>query len=366
MIRLPRAVALAALLVGVATGCGKKGPPLAPLRPPPGRVADLQARRRGDRVELRFTIPALNADATKPPVIERVEFYAVASAAGVPAPPLAQMLASKNLRGHIDVRPRADAETARPDNPPDSRPAPGDPATYVGHIATDVGPAPPSQAAVLRYVAVGVAGGRKTPSAIVAVSLGQPPAPPQEPHLGYDEHTLTLEWQAGAAHDVFRVYDTDEAGAETTGRPLSATPITVPKFSTSVEFGKERCLVVRAVEVAGTAAVESDPAGPKCVTPVDTFPPPAPTISTPVVSEGAVSLIWDAVEAPDLAGYLVLRADGASDKLQQLTPAPIVETQYRDTTTKAGVQYTYVVAAVDKSTPPNRSESKPVVVIGRF
>ena len=40
---------------------------------------------------------------------------------------------------------------------------------------------------------------------------------------------------------------------------------------------------------------------------------------------------------------------------RQLTPAPIKETTFRDTTVSAGVRYVYVVVAVDTATPQNVS-----------
>ena len=86
-----------------------------------------------------------------------------------------------------------------------------------------------------------------------------------------------------------------------------------------------------------------------CVTPKDTFPPAPPKGLTAVGGAGAVNLIWDANTESDLAGYLVLRAEAPGDTLQPLTPQPIRETRYTDTTVKAGITYVYAVIAVDKS-----------------
>lgn len=68
-----------------------------------------------------------------------------------------------------------------------------------------------------------------------------------------------------------------------------------------------------------------------------------------------ISLIWDANTEPDLAGYIVLRGEAPGDTLQPLTPKPIRETTFRDTTVKPGVRYVYAIVAVDNATPPNRS-----------
>ena len=74
-----------------------------------------------------------------------------------------------------------------------------------------------------------------------------------------------------------------------------------------------------------------------------------------VAGEGAISLIWKGVDAPDLAGYLVLRGEAPGGELTPLFDAPLRESTYRDTTAKPGVRYVYAVVAVDRATPPNRS-----------
>jgi hypothetical protein len=138
---------------------------------------------------------------------------------------------------------------------------------------------------------------------------------------------------------------------------LTAAPVKDLKWTdTSAEFGVERCYVVRAAIVQGPATLESDPSPVACITPMDTFPPPAPTSLAAVAGEGAISLIWVGVEAADLAGYLVLRGEGPEAPLAPVFGAPIRETTYRDSTVKAGVRYVYAVVAVDRAEAANRSQ----------
>ena len=100
----------------------------------------------------------------------------------------------------------------------------------------------------------------------------------------------------------------------------------------------------------------SDASPPLCVTPVDVFPPAAPTSLAAVPSEGGISLIWEPNEELDLGGYLVLRREAGDATLQQLTEKPIAEARYRDTEVRAGTRYVYSVAAVDTRLPlPNVS-----------
>jgi fibronectin type 3 domain-containing protein len=131
---------------------------------------------------------------------------------------------------------------------------------------------------------------------------------------------------------------------------VNPKPLTETRFEDArMEFGVERCFQVRTRETIGTFVIESAGSPMTCVTPVDTFAPAAPQKLFGVSSEGTVNLLWDPNSEADLAGYLVLRGEGAGEKLQQLTKAPITETTYRDTTVQAGTTYVYVVVAVDKA-----------------
>jgi hypothetical protein len=116
-----------------------------------------------------------------------------------------------------------------------------------------------------------------------------------------------------------------------------------------VAFGKPRCYLVRAVSLFGAQSIESDASPTRCVTPVDTFPPAAPASLNAIGSAGVISLIWEAGREPDLAGYLVLRATLPGNDLVQVTPAPIAETTFNDTTVTRGARYAYVVLAIDTS-----------------
>jgi hypothetical protein len=123
-----------------------------------------------------------------------------------------------------------------------------------------------------------------------------------------------------------------------------------------VEFGTEECFAVRSVQKIANHDVESDLSEPACVTPKDTFPPKAPQRLGAVAAPGVISLSWDANTEADLAGYLVLRGEAPGATLQPLTPAPIAATNFEDKTAQPGVRYAYAIVAVDKATPPNRSE----------
>ncbi|HWP99501.1 MAG TPA: hypothetical protein VNK92_03430, partial [Vicinamibacterales bacterium] len=71
------AAVLVGLLLAALAACGKKGPPLPPLRPVPGAVADLTARRLGSEVHLAFKPPAANQDGSRPADVARIEVFAL-------------------------------------------------------------------------------------------------------------------------------------------------------------------------------------------------------------------------------------------------------------------------------------------------
>ena len=138
--------------------------------------------------------------------------------------------------------------------------------------------------------------------------------------------------------------------------PLNTTLLTAPGFTDPrVEFGTERCYIVRRVQMAGAIPIESAPSSPACVTPADTFPPTPPKSLALIAAANGVSLIWEANAETDLGGYLVLRGEAPGDTLSPLTPAPISDTSFLDTTVRRGRTYVYEVVAVDQSMPPNQS-----------
>lgn len=138
---------------------------------------------------------------------------------------------------------------------------------------------------------------------------------------------------------------------------LTKAPLPASAWTLSgITFGVERCFVIRTVETSGALVLESEPSPVRCVTPADTFAPPAPSRLAAIASEGSISLIWEASPAPDLAGYIVLRGEAGGDGLRPILRQPIRDTTYRDTDVEPGIRYAYAVVAVDTVSPPNVSD----------
>jgi hypothetical protein len=103
------------VLLLAAAACGKKGPPLAPLRIAPNRIEDLAVAKTGDEVRAQFTVPATNADGSRPADLVAVELYAIS---GKPVDPAGNSLSGAEFIRLGDVAGRV--EIAQPEAPEDA------------------------------------------------------------------------------------------------------------------------------------------------------------------------------------------------------------------------------------------------------
>jgi hypothetical protein len=206
--------------------------------------------------------------------------------------------------------------------------------------------------------------GAKPSAAAAAAAAAAKAAGPPAPRYGYNVYEVTAgsasaptSQTASASAPSSQTATADQsAGPSAPVKPLNAALLTSPVFSDPrVEFDIERCYTIRRVEMSGGVAIEGVGTPPVCVTPKDTFPPAAPRNVQAIAGGAGVSLLWEANTEPDFGGYLVLRGEAPGDKLSPLTPAPISDTSFNDTTVRRGRTYVYEVIAVDTQTPANRS-----------
>jgi predicted small lipoprotein YifL len=397
-------ITLLLVLISVSLGCGKKGPPLAPLNMAPEAPQDVSGRRLGDTVYLQMKVPTKSAAGHGPFSVDHLEVYAVTLAPGTPAPPNRDLLKPAQIVAKIPVRPPADPDAPEPDESEktkETRPGPGDLVTFIEKLtpaqlapqvitppskpaegskktppkteqgsaaapATAAAAAPPEGPAVLTrtYVVRAVAknGNVGPASPRIRMPLLTAPGRVRAGSTSWNESSVILNWEPPPSTSdeapgvLYNVYSAPAAGSGGEGVPVTAPvplnekPLDAPTFThAGAEAGKQQCFVVRAAAAVGTTIIEGDPSEPMCVTPTDTFPPAAPKGLTAVGATGAINLIWDANAEPDLAGYVVLRGEAPGDTLQPLTPQAIRETRYTDSTAKPGVPYVYAVIAIDKA-----------------
>ncbi|HMF97416.1 MAG TPA: hypothetical protein VKE96_24115 [Vicinamibacterales bacterium] len=398
----------AVVVLLVVVSCGKKGPPLPPLLKVPTPPPDLVASRRGDIVDLQFTLPSTNTDGTRPANVERVEVYALTLPPGAPPQALsdAQITKFGTRIDAVDVKaPRDPNLTTDPDDPSDEVEAPegtgldqgaiarveealGDDAMEIVKLPPPVDPLAPkpkknadsqegpllgfgTDAPSRTYAVVGISTrGKKGPvSKRVVVPLTAPPPPPAAPKINYGEREITVTWPTAISIDVaadvlpsrllgpppppieYTVYDATDPQSLV---KLTATPLSDAKYTdTRIAWGATRCYTVRATVRVASATIESDAGPPECTTLVDTFAPAAPSGLATIASAGAINLIWEPNTESDLAGYIVLRGtphEGAIDSipLEPITPAPIIETHFTDAVA-SGIAHVYAVVAVDRA-----------------
>jgi hypothetical protein len=376
--------------------CGKKGPPLPPLIKLPAAPEAFTAVRRGDTVQVQFTVPSTNTDRTRPANVERVEIYALtgtAPANDVDLLKRAAKVASVAVKAPRDPNQTTDVDELREEaeevEPPEgpgldqgaaasveerltaaSLEPPSLPAAPPQE--TNAGPRPLASGAIATpfsrtYIGVGInkSGRKGLLSKRVAVPLVPPPPAPTKLSLTYDESAVTLAWSPPAlgesAPDAgppgpklsYNVYEVVSGSARAGPLPadtqLSKAPTIDARFADErISWGTTRCYVVRTVQSVDNLLIESEPTGPACVTLQDTFPPAPPKGLTTVASEGAISLIWEPSEESDLDGYLVLRGPAPGANLQPITPTVIHETTFHDTV-PPGAHYVYAIEAVDKA-----------------
>lgn len=364
------------------SSCGKEGPPLPPLHLVPDAPTNVVARRSADQVRFTFVLPTKNVNGPGTIDLGRVEVYAATVAPGAMVPRNRDLMTAKNLVGTIEVR-QPLPEGKEEQKPADARPGPGEPASFVEvldeaklkptyteiepvaplpttppPVTAPAAPAAPPASPIAKRVygirGISRSGRPGQPGPRIELPLGDLPPAPEGMGAKFNETALSLAWTAPTLPDgaavQFNVYHADGL------TPINPAPLGTPSFErTGVEFGKEECFVVRTVTMAGTVSIESAASERACVTPTDIFPPAAPRGLSAVGSAGVISLIWDANTEADVVGYVVLRGEAPGDTLQPLTPAPIKETTFRDTTATPGVRYVYAIVAVDSAKPANTS-----------
>ena len=263
--------------------------------------------------------------------------------------PPRSLAAVRALRGQIAVR--------RPDdNPPSGRrrhqqPLPG----RAGLVRR-------ASSTARRHGLLDVRRGRRdgpqpARSAIVAITvpLAALPVAPTGLTSENNETTLTLSWQRTRARPI-ACSPRPSRSICRRRRLLTPKPIDAPRFTQPVEFGRERCFVVRTVQATGGATVEGPPSEVYCATAVDRYPPPAPTNLRAIQEGSAITLTWTPSDAPDLGGYIVLRGDGGGVNMQPLIREPVREPAFKDESARSGETYTYSVYAVDTAPAPNVSQ----------
>jgi len=340
----------AALAVILASGCGKKGPPLPPLPRGPLPPRAVAARQIGMTVIVEFEGPEPRGP--KPAQrTARAELVRVAFAPGL-QPPVDPD--SFRRRGEVVDRTRfLEAIAGTRVEMTDSR---------LGELADG------GMGATLRY-AVRLRDGKGRPSPLVMTTDLVPLPPRPAPRGLAAEPTgdgMRLVWQPVEAPDdlepVYNVYRARPA-SPWPERPLNPEPIAATEYLDSgVEIGLSYVYAVRVAlaveppyrEGASSEALE--------VVAEDRFAPAVPEGLVAVQEGPAVRLFWDPNDERDLAGYMVYRSvDGG--EWTSLVKTAIEQAQFLDTDVRVGERLGYRVTAIDRASPTNESDASEIVEV---
>jgi hypothetical protein len=369
---------LAVLFLFAIVACGKRGDPHPPVPIIPKATTDLLVAQRGPKVLLSWSYPSMTTAGKTMTGIRRVVVWRSIEELPVSQPPrdinnllpgdvdptvpaAIQLFAKIPTLGapqFLKLRTRVDSieganlpaattgarltyEDAPPFHTSDGRPirvtyavvtegdsASGDLSNLVSIVPLEVPVAPTALAAVAKRE--GVVLTWTAPD--VAISGAK------KPHI--------------AGYNIYRFPHGQPADEFAT--PVNTAPVTTTTYTDNPPYGPHDYFVT-ALAATGAPRIESEPSSTADAIFKDRVAPPPPTGLTALVETGAVRLVWDPVDAPDMAGYKVYRTEGSGVELHvagtiPLTPINLVTaTNYRDTGTAPGISYYYEVVSVDKT-----------------
>jgi len=342
---------LCGILFAVLAGCGSPGIPRPPSLDLPEPVTDLRAVRKGDRVDLVWTVPSETTDGQAVRNLGSTRLCRSLDATmrdcANPAAQAAVLLPPVYPR---QAKPANSAEKVR--------------ATYsdslpVGFLANN----PASQI----FYALSVlnkngrsAGLSNTVSVPAVVAL---PAP-ADLNAQVTAAGIVLSWAAvqhppetPELRHTYRVYRRQEGtGTDTVvGEvPLDTVP-TLQIVDHSFDWEKTyfyRVTVVTFIQLEGKTAIEfeGDDTAPVTVFAHDVFPPAVPSglqaVFSGVGQQPFIDLIWAPDTDADLAGYNIYRHEEGTAPVK-VNSEPVANSAFRDTNVSSGHTYVYSVSAID-------------------
>lgn len=361
----------------VVAACGKRGDPRPPVPAIPKATSDLVVTQRGTKVILRWSYPSLTTAGQSLRGIRRVTVYRTFEELPVPRAGLDPNPIPPGDAGTAHPRPIALFAKVPAITPGqfnklkqslDSIEGANLPAASVG-AKLEYDDTPPFHASDgrpvrLTYAVVTVGeSARSDLSNLATIVPLDVPVPPAGVIATAKPQGVVLSWTAPevtttgggkpflAGYNVYRApaaQPGDDAGSLQNTSPVAATT-----YTDTPPYGEYRYRV-SAVALA-TPRIESNLSAPVTATFKDLRPPPPPASVNALLETKSVRLIWEAVDATDLAGYKVYRTEGVGhEDIREIgtTPLfvqPVTTTTYVDPGPDLGIAFKYGVTAVDRS-----------------
>ncbi len=342
-----------------AAGCGKKGPPQAPLGIRPESPRALQARQRGETIWISLREPAKRTDGSELDPGAYLRIFMLPE--GLPKP-------SRAGRSGLP--------------PPPTRPS-GAPAwilereKWPGYRAGSRLEVPLSLSSLGLRAAGGasldgrriafaaeVQEGRRHRSELagpVPLTLCEAPAPPASVQAEMTESGIRIRWDPPKSIEAKANLYRADGKSPPSGEPYASVVASEGVFiDRKLEPGATYSYELRFARGEGGSSCESTAAA-AAARSIDTFPPAPPKGVAAVAEEALIRLFWSPSPETDLAGYIVYRREGEGGEWRRMNETLLTDTTWADTTVLPGVEYTYVVTAMDGAATPNESgRSEPV------
>lgn len=362
----------AAIALLAAAACGKKGDPLPPLPKSPARTTDLAVEQQGAFAVITFTFPSQRADGEPLRDLEEIDVYrlenappsltsakaAPAPAGGGPQADRAPIAGERRRAAAAQARERAFLESAMKiaairaaDFAEASR---GGELTCRDSLESALARTTPPREIAYAVVSRRRNGDRSEISNVATLAPVIPPAAPEN-LFAYDEaDRICLLWSAPecdlAGREApplgYRVYR--RRLEEDFGKPLNATPVEETELTDAgAAYGNDYVYTVTA-SARERPKSEGPPAIEFGIRYRDVFPPPPVAHLDALPEEDLVRLLWMPVEAPDLAGYLLERAENGGP-WTRINEKPVTESSFIDRGVEPGQGYRYRIRSVDQA-----------------
>jgi hypothetical protein len=278
----------------------------------PNRIIDLSVVERGANLEVNFTVPPLTTEGLAVKTIGAIDLRV----GPTPAEPFKVEQWADGAK-RIDVPPPAKPEAVHASIP------------LAGLVGKEV------------IVAVRLANSKGRVSEWsnrATIQVAPPIDTPADFTATAVAQGVLLKWKGAGTQ--FRIYRDTEKEPQPT---LLTTTADHDYLDTTTSYG-----IKYEYFVQGTIAdVESDPAGPKTITPVDVFPPAVPAGLEATAGLNAIELAWERNTEPDFKGYRIFRSTAGAPF--EMIAEGIESPNYSDKKVESGKKYRYAIEAIDQA-----------------
>ena len=327
------------LLISCATIAPPQPPSLELPRPP----LDLRATRKGNRVNLTWSIPIITTDRQ---TIRNVGPTRICRAT----------LVMKQCGTPV-------AEAAPPASAPSKSSEPRPKESFTDTLPTELQNENPTGYATYAVEVLNRAGRGAGLSNQARVLLAPTLGPPQDFHAQVTSRGVVLSWAKPAVpqqmpeniHFVIRAYRREQGSPQQTAvgdvpieNEATLTDAEI-QWQKTYEYYAETVTVVREPN-GNQAQLEGDDTPEVTVFANDVFPPAVPSGLQAVFSGPGqspfIDLVWAPITDSDLAGYNVYRHEVGGEPVK-LNSEPLKTPSYRDDPVSAGKRYLYSVTSID-------------------